>query len=72
MKTFIVRRISFKPNREEGRPRVINCQTPEEALKMANVLITGSLSRRADGVYQADTGFNFHHMTSDIVEVIPS
>ena len=72
MRTFIVRRVNFTPNREEGRPKVINCQTPEEALGMANILTTGSLVRRPDGVWQAETAFDVFHMRSQMVEVIPA
>ena len=72
MNTFIVRKIRFTPEREEGRPRVVNCIDPHDAPGLANIPTSGGLRKRGDGVWQADGDFNVLTMSTDIVEVIPA
>jgi hypothetical protein len=71
-KPFIVRKVTFNPDRDPQRPHSVWASTPEEATeKVKGHAIEGGLVLRGDGVYQGFHKFNLSHLTDTVVEVIP-
>lgn len=71
-RTYIVRKVLFRPNREEQKPFIVEAQNALEATeKIKNHDVDGELVQRGDGVFQGHHSFDLKHLTDILVEVIP-